>query len=371
MSPSDLPIRRREFLAAAAVAAAGAAVPGLFATHLRPPLRLIVRNARPLDAETPLEAMTSWRTPNHLFFVRSHFGPPPPSPDWTLTIDGEVSRPLSLYLDELRRLPAVTRPVTLECAGNGRGLYTLPGTSGVQWARGAVSNAEWTGVPLSVLLERTGLSPGAAHLWTEAADRAPMGNVPRFLRSIPRQVAMETAFLAWEMNGEPIPALHGGPLRLLVPGWFGMASTKWLTHLHARREPSDNHFMARGYRWPDGSAVEWMRVKSAIATPTEGAVLPAGALRVAGVAWTGRGTVRRVEVSGDGGGSWADARLTSAEHAGAWRTWEHTLRLPAGRAVIQARATDSTGAVQPVAAAPNPAGYGNNAIHEVRIDARG
>jgi len=314
--------------------------------------------------------MGTWRTPNDLFFVRRHFGPPAPSAQpWTLTVDGEAARPLTLSLDEIRGLPATTRAVTLECAGNGRGLFALPNTSGIQWTRGAVSNAEWTGVPLSAVLERAGIRPAAAHVWTGAADRAPF-SVPRFLRSIPRVVAMESAFLAWEMNGVPIPELHGGPLRLLVPGWYGMASTKWLTHLHLRAEPSDNHFMARGYRYPDGSPVEAMRVKSLIAEPLDGSTVRAGRLRVAGVAWTGTGTVRRVEVSADGGRSWADARLTGPDQVGAWRTWEHTVSLTGpGRHALQARATDSAGATQPVAAEPNAAGYGNNSIHEVRIDA--
>jgi DMSO/TMAO reductase YedYZ molybdopterin-dependent catalytic subunit len=188
------------------------------------------------------------------------------------------------------------------------------------------------------------------------------------MRSIPREVALGDAFLAYEMNGRPIPLLHGGPLRLIVPGWFGMASTKWLTHLHARPEPSDNHFMVRGYRYGDGSPVERMKVKSEIALPAEGAVVPAGQLRVVGAAWTGAGGIRAVEVSADGGSSWQAAQLTGPDHPGAWRTWEHTLPLTRpGDYTIRARATDRTGTVQPAAAEPNPGGYGNNSIHEVRI----
>jgi DMSO/TMAO reductase YedYZ molybdopterin-dependent catalytic subunit len=312
--------------------------------------------------------MQYWRTPTNLFFVRSHFGPPARVAEpWTLGVDGEVQRPLTLSLDEIRRLPSVTRPVTLECAGNGRGRFTLANTSGTQWMSGAVSNAEWTGVPLGEVLERAGLKPEAQHLWAEALDEAPL-NVPKFLRSIPREVALGDAFLAYEMNGEPIPLLHGGPLRLLVPGWFGMASTKWLTHLHARREPSDNHFMAKGYRYGDGSPVERMRVKSAIGLPADGGAVAAGPLKVVGVAWTGTGTIRSVEVSSDGGRSWRPARLTGPEHAGAWRTWEHTVDLPRpGTYGLRSRATDSTGAVQPDEAAANPGGYGNNTISEVRV----
>lgn len=333
---------------------------------------LVIRNPRPLDAEAPLEALAQWQTPNDLFFVRSHFGPPQTLPlRWTLTVDGEVARPLTLGLAEIRRLPAVSIPVTLECAGNGRGLMALPATSGVQWQRGAVSNAVWTGTRLANVLERAGIRSTAAHFWMEAADSGGP-RVPKFLRSIPREVAMRDALLVWEMNGEPIPLLHGGPLRLLVPGWYGMASAKWLTHVHARATESDNNFMAKGYRYGDGSPVQRMHVKSLIAQPLEGARVRAGSVRVAGVAWSGSGGIRQVEVSIDGGRSWQAARLTGRDAATAWRTWEADLPVPrSGRYTVRARATDRSGAVQPDVAATSPGGYGNNSIHAVSFDALG
>ena len=148
---------------------------------------------------------------------------------------------------------AERRSATIECAGNGRGRFELPATSGVQWGLGAVSNATWTGVPLAALLERAGVQASALHFWMEAADRSPLPATPKFLRSIPRETALGEALVAYEMNGQPLPLLHGGPLRLVVPRWYGMASTKWLTHVHARATESDNHFMARGYRYADGS----------------------------------------------------------------------------------------------------------------------
>jgi DMSO/TMAO reductase YedYZ molybdopterin-dependent catalytic subunit len=172
------------------------------------------------------------------------------------------------------------------------------------------------------------------------------------------------------MNGEPIPLLHGGPLRLLVPGWYGMASAKWLTHVHARPTESDNNFMAKGYRYADGSPVQRMAVKSLIATPHDGARIPVGPVRVAGMAWSGHGAIRQVEVSTDGGRSWRPARLTGRDAATAWRTWEADLPIErAGRYTVRARATDQSGAVQPDVAQTNPGGYGNNSIHEVRFDA--
>ncbi len=334
---------------------------------------LVIRNPRPLDAEAPIAELRGFLTRNEHFFVRSHFGPPASLPSrWTLTIDGAVRRPLTLTVDEIRKLGAATPPITTECAGNGRGRLRLPRTAGVQWQYGAVSTAEWTGVPLALLLERAGLTPDARYLWMEALDRAPLSTVPKFLRSIPSQLAMSDAFLAWEMNGRPIPLLHGGPLRLLVPGWFGMASTKWLTHIHARPVVSDNFFMATGYRFADGSPVERLRVKSLITTPLAGARVPVGRLRVTGQAWAGLGAggIRSVEVSLDEGRTWHPARLTGKESPYAWRSWEAELGVGApGAQRLLARATDRSGAVQPRNADPNPGGFGNNSMPEIAFDA--
>jgi sulfite oxidase len=329
---------------------------------------LVIRSARPLDAEAPLSALATFETPPEHFFVRSHFGPPTQPPlDWTLAIDGQVQRPMRFTLDEIRKLGGQTRPVTLECAGNGRGVFRFPKTSGVQWEYGAVSTATWTGVPLAALLERAGLTAQARHLWMEALDHAPGGSVPKFLRSIPREVALGDAFIAYAMNGGPIPLLHGGPLRLIVPGWFGMASTKWVTHVHAMPVESDNYFMARGYRYADGSAVTTMRAKSVIAAPLADQRVPAGRLTVRGQAWCGGGNVRAVDVSVDGGRTWRAARLVGSALPGAWRTWEADAIVQPGPALILARATDDTGAVQPMQVVSNPSGYGNNSIHQVPI----
>ena len=330
---------------------------------------LIVRNARPLDAESPLEALRTFETKNDLFFVRGHHAPPGDvSTPWTLTIDGDVARPITLQLEDVRRMRAERRPATIECAGNGRGRFELPATSGVQWGLGAVSTATWTGVPLAALLERAGVQPSALHFWMEAADRSPLPAAPKFLRSIPREAALADALVAYEMNGQPVPFLHGGPLRLVMPRWFGMASTKWLTHVHARPTESDNHFMVRGYRYADGSAVDLMRVKSLITAPRDGEKVPVRTSRVSGVAWTGSGTIAKVEISNDDGRTWQEARCTSEPRPGAWRLWEADVTFPsAGEQRVRARATDTAGETQPDRATPNPAGYGNNSIQEVRV----
>jgi DMSO/TMAO reductase YedYZ molybdopterin-dependent catalytic subunit len=332
---------------------------------------LIIRNQRPLDAETSFADLEPWLTDAERFFVRSHFGPPAQLPaDWTLTIDGDVGTPVKLTLDEIRALPDRTRTVTLECAGNGRGVYALPVTSGVQWEYGAVSNARWTGVPVSALLERAGVLESAQHIWSEGLDHAPLDAVPKFLRSIPRDVATSGAFVAYQMNGGPIPLLHGGPLRLIVPGWYGMASAKWLTHLHARPTVSDNFYMARGYHYAEQKPVERIRVKSVISSPTNGERITAGRTVVRGKAWSGSGGIRAVEVSTDGGRQWRPARLGNdgANEPNAWRSWEAEVETTPGRQHVMARATDGTGAVQPMKAEPNGGGFGNNSIHVVSFD---
>jgi DMSO/TMAO reductase YedYZ molybdopterin-dependent catalytic subunit len=329
---------------------------------------LVILNARPLDAEAPIAALRTLETPLDNFFVRSHNGVPAQTPNpWSLTIDGEVDRPLVLSLDEIRALPAIHRLVTTECCGNGRGRYRLPNTGGVQWGLGAVSSATWTGVPLSTLMQKAGVRPTALHLWMEPADRGMLPTTPSFVRSLAREVALADALVAYQMNGKPIPFLHGGPLRLIMPGWFGMASTKWLTQIHARPTESDNPYMASSYRYPDGTPVQKLAVKSLITTPLEGARLAAGTVKVSGTAWSGTGTIQKVEVSSDGGRSWSAAKFASPAQPGAWRLWEAEVDAAApGEHSVLSRATDTEGNVQPMQATPNPGGYANNSIHEVR-----
>lgn len=368
----DLLLTRREALLAGAGLIAGGVSTRALLSQLRAP-GLVIRNERPLDAEAPLGALAAYETPNDLFFVRSTYGPPPAGrAAFRLEVLGDVGTPLALSLAALRAIGAERRHITLECAGNGRGLFALPRTSGIQWEYGAVSNATWTGVPLGAVLERAGVRAEAQHFWMEPRDRVPFGPAPVFLRSIPRSVALGDAFIAWEMNGRPIPAQHGGPVRLLVPGWFGMASTKWLTRVHARPTESDSPFMATSYRWSDRSPVEGMRVKSVIAAPLAGARVRTGRVTVRGQAWSGAGSggIREVAVTTDGGATWQPARLVGPEHSGAWRSWEAEIVVAApGPQRVAARATDRAGATQPERAEPNSSGYGNNAWHEVRFDA--
>jgi DMSO/TMAO reductase YedYZ molybdopterin-dependent catalytic subunit len=375
-------ISRRGFLSLSARAAAAAPLLALvprrvLAAGADVPDGVIVRNDWPEHWESSLAALDGrFHTPARVLFVRSHMPVPDVNADaWRLEVTGLVERPLQLSLADLRRLPSTTQDVTLECAGNGRGLYALANTSGTQWGRGAVGNARWTGVRMSTLLERAGVKPEAKHVWLECADKAPLGNVPPFLRSIPLEKAQRDALLVWGMNGLPLPRLHGAPLRAIVPGWFGMASAKWVVKMRVEAEPSPNHFMARGYRYnypgdttTPAPPVEAMVVKSLITSPREGASVRANDVVVRGVAWTGDGTVTKVEV-GLPRGNWIEARFLDPPVAGTWRRWSVRITVPTGAMTLRARAIDSHGQVQPDAARANNAGYANNSIHEVNVRA--
>ena len=379
-------LSRRRFLAALAGAGPGAMASAALPPWARAALAgeipgIVVRNDWPEHWETSLAALgRSWVTPNDVFFVRSHFTLPDVDlASWQLEITGLVTTPLKLSLAELRTLPAVEQAITLECAGNGRGLSHLASTSGTQWERGAVGTASWRGSSLRTLLERAGVHPEARHVWFEAADEAPLPGVPHFVRSIPLDKAMDDVLLAHAMNGVPLSKRHGAPLRAVVPGWFGMASTKWLTRIRVEAGASDNHFMVKGYRYTypgeDPLAalpVESLRVKSLITRPLEGEVIARGQLAARGFAWAGRPGLKSVAVSSDGGVSWRDARLTGEAHPGAWRSWEaHMDARVAGELTLLARATDGAGEVQPLAARGNAGGYGNNSIHRVTVHVRG
>lgn len=355
------------------------------------PEGFIVRNDRPECWETTIEALgRAWITPNERFFVRSHLSTPRIEvADWRLEVTGLVRTPLSLSIADLDALPQTEAVHALECAGNGRGLFQLPSTSGTQWGRGAIGNASWGGVRLAAVLQRAGVAPEAKHVWLEAADQAPLPEAPRFLRSIPIEKAVEDTLLASTMNRAALPELHGAPLRAIVPGWYGMASTKWLTRLRIEDKPSDNHFMAKSYRWnypgedpANAPPVERMLVKSIITSPAEGAVVkvarPPGArptakprLRIQGFAWAGPAGVRLVEISANGGATWRPAGFMGDNAPMAWRGWATEIDVaPPARLTLMARATDNEGETQPLAARANAAGYGNNSIHKVSVRVR-
>lgn len=339
---------------------------------------LVTREESPYNAGTPMGALGDPVTPSRSFYVRSHFPVPDLDPGaWRLRVDGEVETPLDLSLDDLRGLPSRSLTVTLECAGNGRqAMEPFPG--GTPWVFDAVSTAEFTGTSLYRVLDRAGVSPGADEVVFTGADRGEVGDGREvaFERSLPVAVARDPdVLLAWGMNGEPLPASHGRPVRVVVPAWYGMASVKWLVRLRAIAEPFRGWFQTDRYVYreqegrPDGTPLTYKRVRAVIARPADGDSLPRGPIEVTGTAWSGGVPVRRVEVSPDGGASWHAASLGEAagEHAATpWRwTWEPE---SAGRHVLMARATDAAGASQPVDSRWNALGYGNNVVQRVEVN---
>jgi DMSO/TMAO reductase YedYZ molybdopterin-dependent catalytic subunit len=342
----------------------------------------IVRSLRFLDLETPVEYFNTWLTPVPRFFVRNHMHEPATldPQEWKLVIGGEVEHPYSLDLAELSKLATHTVVNTLECAGNGRGFYH-PAVPGVQWQKGAVGTARFSGPRLRGMLERAGLKSAGKHVMFRGLDEVP-GKVPPFLRSIPVEKALDgDTLVATHMNGAPLTKHHGFPARALVPGWIGAASCKWLTEIKVLDAEFEGNFMNPGYRMPneavkagesvkpqDTHPVTSLSVKSLISSPNDGATLKAGAIQISGVAWAGEAEIVKVEISTDGGNSWNPAQLGREQARYAWRLWSYNWKPPKhGDYVIVSRASDSQGRTQPTAAAWNPSGYLYNAIDQVKI----
>ncbi len=331
-----------------------------------------------LNVETPLAALEHGITPRGQFYRRTNFYVPEIDPaSWELQVCGEVEAPFTLDLDELRALPRHSVAMTMECAGNARRLVT-PATPGHQWEHGAVSTAVFTGVSLRTLLERARPGAGAVEVLFTGADTGSVGGgrTEPFARRIPLALAQDPdVLLAWEMNGEPLPAEHGYPLRLVVPRWYGVASVKWLTEVRVIAEPFRGHFQFEKYVYlgepgiEDGTPVTRMRVRSLIAQPSAGDEVTGGVpVEIRGCAWSGDAPVERVEVSADGGRTWSAAQLGAAPSAHAAAPWR-LLWIPprAGAAELIARATDAAGHTQPLDCVWNELGYGNNAVQRVPV----
>ena len=336
---------------------------------------LIVRVVRPLDAETPVQEFASYLTPNSRFFVRSHFGPPPTETvseaNWKLRVGGLVERSHEFILKDLRQMEAVTVTAVVQRAGNGRAFH-WPKVPGVQWGRGAVGNAQWTGVRLRDVLAKAGVHTGARHVQFRGADRPVAASVPLFVRSIPLEKAIHPdTVLAYEMNGRPLPLLHGAPLRMITPGWMADSCIKWLTDITISQDEAQGFYMQTAYRLPtrpvvpgetiaagDLKPVEAMVVKSLIAQPQEGASLVLGPIMIQGVAWAGEGKIEKVEVSVDEGQIWQQARLIGENKPYGWRRWQYLWQATeSGPRTILCRATDDYGQTQPKTSPWNPSGF--------------
>jgi sulfane dehydrogenase subunit SoxC len=329
----------------------------------------------------PLEALVYDVTPAGLHYLLIHYDIPAVDAEaWRLRVEGGVDHRLELSLADLRARRAVTRAVTLECAGNGRALLD-PRPLSQPWLVEAVGNAEWTGVPLRDVLEEAGVEEGTLDIVFTGLDRGVEGEVEQnYERSLPLGEAMrEDVLLAYEMNGAPLLPQHGAPLRLVVPGWYGMTSVKWLSRITVLAEPFEGYQMARSYRFrtdPDerGDPLTRIPPRSLMAPPgipeflTRARVVDAGTLTVRGRAWSGLGAIERVEFSDDAGATWAASRLDAPPRdASAWRGWSFEWEAVPGERVLCCRATDSTGATQPPTPAWNVGGYANNAVQRVPV----
>ena len=304
----------------------------------------IVRSESPLNLETPFSSLDSFFTPTTSFYVRTHF--PIPAIDrnaWWLQVEGEVEKPFGINYEQLTALESVTAPVTLECAGNNRN-FLEPKVKGVQWHLGAVGTAEWTGVPLSVLINRAIPKPNACEVALEGADggmledpKSPPGEL-KFARSIPLEKARRDVLLAYKMNGRDLPPEHGFPLRAIVPGWYAMASVKWLQRIivtarsftgyyqtidYAYWHRTDYGHSQRGEQVAELMPLSEMQVKAEIARPGEGETVAANtSVRVCGAAWACDAEIAKVELSTDAGATWKDTKLLGESNLNAWRLWE-------------------------------------------------
>ena len=334
----------------------------LLSAALAPP-GLTVRMQEPPNLESSFADLESERTPTPQFFVRSHFATPKiDAESYRLSVEGHVAKPLTFTLAELKAMPATTAPLTLECAGNGR-VFLTPAPRGLMWQLGAVGNAEWTGIPLAALLERAGVKPGAVEVILVGADRGAITSDPpspgpiAFDRSLPLEKALKPEVrLAWAMNGEALAPAHGFPLRAVVGGWYGVASVKWLTRIVVADKPYDGFWQSLDYSYftrrdgglPSLTPVTVMQPKAQIARPQLGELVAAGKpYTVRGAAWAGEVAVARVDVSIDGGTTWAAAKLLGEAVPFCWRLWEHTWTPAVGPAKLLARCTDAKGQAQP------------------------
>jgi DMSO/TMAO reductase YedYZ molybdopterin-dependent catalytic subunit len=348
----------------------------------RKKVNMIVRSAHPLDLEMPLDGFLTEFTPTERFFSRTHhYEVKVDVSTWRLEIGGMVANPQKLTFEQIQKLPKVEVPAVMECAGNGRAFYE-PTVPGIQWEYGGVANGRWAGARLADVLKLAGVQSQSTDLVFDGAD-VPVGTMPEFIRSIPLAKAMHPdTILAYELNGEPLPSLHGYPLRLVAPGWASDSWVKWVTRIQVADKPYDGFFMKNAYRHPGrpvkpGSAVDpammqpvtELRPKSVIATPLDGTEAAIGkALVVKGVAWTGsEGHITSVELTFDGGQTWVKPQMSPVNKY-SWRNWQYT-HTPSKAAFLQigARASDGKQS-QPMIASWNPSGYLYNAVQMIGVN---
>ncbi|MFB5191827.1 sulfite oxidase [Alicyclobacillus fastidiosus] len=331
------------------------------------------------NLEFPLITAPQTITPNELFYVRNHFDYPKVDVDaWTLSIEGSVNRPIQFAYQHLKSMNTVTVPATLECAGNKRSLFEKK-AQGNQFGLGAISHAEWTGVRLRDVLEQAGVSPNAKEIVFEGLDsgqRNDMDGRVFFERSLPLEKALHPdTLLALEMNGEPLSDKHGFPLRLVVPGFYAVASVKWLHRIRAVDQPFKGPFQSIDYvilnkpnDYKHAKPLSSVLINSSIASPTEEEELAVGTHVIYGYAWAGEQSIWKVEVSMDNGKHWADANILDPDVPYSWRRWSFDWNADKpGPYTIMSKATNDRGEAQPLKAKWNAKGYQNNSIHAVNV----
>mgnify|MGYP000306517086 CR=1 FL=1 len=331
----------------------------------------------------PLEALRHGITPLGLHYLLVHYDIPIVDPgNWHLVVEGHVDRPLALTLDDVERRPSLTTPVTMECAGNGRARLD-PRPISQPWLLEAVGNAAWTGISLRALLESAGVQDGAVEVLFTGLDRGVEGGVEQtYERSLPLDVAMaDEVMLAHGVNGVPLPPQHGFPLRLLVPGWYGMASVKWLTRITVLDTPFEGYQNSTAYRWrtdPDepGEPVSRIEPRALMAPPgipdfmSRKRFADAGPQTVVGRAWSGWGAIEAVEFSADAGATWKPAQLGVPAGPHSWTPWQAEWDAEPGEHVLCCRASDASGRAQPDAPPWNVGGYANTDVQRVPVTVR-
>ena len=332
---------------------------------------LLVLSEEPLNAETKLDQQRGPTVPAGRHYVRTHFGIPNEPRELLITGAVRDSMPRSVTLDAVRTLPARTLMVTLECAGNGR-KFLEPPTPGEQWGLGAVGTAEWTGAALHSVLDHAWLPTAVEVLFRGADEGTPkdLGRRIAYERSLPIDIARgDDVLVAYAMNGQPIPREHGGPLRLIVPSWYGMASVKWLAEISLLDRRFEGFFQKDRYVI-DGRPLRRIEPRAVIAWPTDGADV-SGSLEVRGYAWSGRAPVERVDLSESDGALLGSTMIAANATAFAWQEFAIRVSLDPGDHTIVARATDREGNMQPLSPRWNSLGYANNAVRPTRIRVRG
>jgi sulfane dehydrogenase subunit SoxC len=330
----------------------------------------------------PLEGLRYDITPIGMHYLLIHFDIPAAAAEtWSIEVGGRVARPLTLSIADLRARPAITMPVTMECAGNGRARLD-PRPLSQPWLDEAIGTATWTGTPLAPILEQAGLEADAVEVVFRGADHGEQGGVEHdYERSL--SIADATrgeVMLAYELNGHPLPPQHGFPVRLLVPGWYGMTSVKWLRSIIAVAEPFDGFQMwayrLRQHEEDEGTPVTRMMPRALMIPPgfpeffSRSRTIDAGIVTLQGRAWSGWGSVTRVEVSVDAGASWMDARLSEPVGTHAWRGWTHRWAAEPGEHDLMVRASDEAGNVQPLEQPWNEHGLSNNLVQRVPVHVR-